>query len=67
MTRETGDEVLITDATRDLMRLGKFEFDERPSVPLKGKRERRSGLWVPRPLIGPNVLAATAATSRVTD
>jgi adenylate cyclase len=65
VTRETGDEVLITDATRDLMRLGKFEFEERPSVPLKGKREEVR-LWVPRPLIVANV-RATTATSRVTD
>ena len=65
VTRETGDEVLITDATKALMRVGKFEFDERPPVPLRGKREEVR-LWVPRPLIVAD-FPATRATSRVTD
>jgi class 3 adenylate cyclase len=46
-TRETGDDVLITDATRVALRHGRFEFEERPPVPLKGKREEVR-LWVPR-------------------
>jgi class 3 adenylate cyclase len=46
-TRETGDDVLITDATRAVLRDGTFEFEERPPVPLKGKREEVR-LWVPR-------------------
>jgi adenylate cyclase len=46
-TRETGDDVLITDATRALLRPGRIEFEERPPVPLKGKREEVR-LWVPR-------------------
>jgi class 3 adenylate cyclase len=46
-TRETGDDVLITDATRAALRPGRFEFDEREPVPLKGKREAIV-LWVPR-------------------
>jgi class 3 adenylate cyclase len=46
-TRDTGDEVLITDATRVALRDGRFEFEERPPVPLKGKREEVR-LWVPR-------------------
>jgi class 3 adenylate cyclase len=46
-TRETGDDLLITDATRALLPEGHFEFSERPPVPLKGKREEVR-LWVPR-------------------
>jgi adenylate cyclase len=38
-TRETGDHVLITDATRALLPDGRFAFEERPPMPLKGKRE----------------------------
>ena len=64
-TRETGDDVLITDATRALLPAGRFEFDERPPVPLKGKREEVR-LWVPRPLMVADV-RATRATARVVD
>jgi class 3 adenylate cyclase len=46
-TRDTGDDVLITDATRMQLPDGRFEFEERPPVPLKGKREEVR-LWVPR-------------------
>ncbi len=45
-TRETGDDVLITDATRERMRIP-LELEERPPVPLKGKRVE-VGLWAPR-------------------
>jgi len=38
-TRETGDHVLVTDATRALLPDGRFAFEERPPVPLKGKRD----------------------------
>lgn len=38
-TRETGDDVLITDSTRALLADGEFAFEARPAVPLKGKRE----------------------------
>jgi class 3 adenylate cyclase len=38
-TRETGDDVLITEATRNLLGMARFEFEPRPPVPLKGKRE----------------------------
>jgi adenylate cyclase len=38
-TRETGDDVLITEATRDGLGPARFEFEERPPVPLRGKRE----------------------------
>jgi class 3 adenylate cyclase len=37
-TRETGDDVLVTDATRALLPDGRFEFEERPPTTLKGKR-----------------------------
>jgi class 3 adenylate cyclase len=48
-TRETGDDVLIADATRRLLDPGVFAFTERPPVPLKGKSVPVR-LWVPRPL-----------------
>jgi adenylate cyclase len=38
-TRTTGDDVLITEATRRLLKNDHGEFDERPPVPLKGKAE----------------------------
>jgi class 3 adenylate cyclase len=53
-TRETGDDVLITEATRRLLRADRFEFEERPPVALKGKRAEVS-LWAIR----------TGAASRV--
>ena len=37
-TRETGDVVLITDATKSLLRAERFEFEPRRDVPLKGKQ-----------------------------
>jgi adenylate cyclase len=46
-TRETGDDVLITEYTRKLLPEGRFEFEERPPVPLKGKRTKVK-LWAPR-------------------
>ena len=60
-TRETGDEVLITDATRERLTGGWGEFAPRPSVPLKGKTER-VGLWAPRPVAGPAGRVARAAS-----
>jgi len=45
-TRETGDDVLVTDATRRLLRASACEFEERRTVPLKGKREHVK-LWAP--------------------
>jgi class 3 adenylate cyclase len=55
-TRETGDVVLITDATRERLCQDLFDFRERPPVPLKGKSVRVR-LWAPRPL------AASTASS----
>jgi hypothetical protein len=46
-TRETGDEVLIIDSTRELLSTGRFEFERRPAIMLKGKREQVE-LWVAR-------------------
>jgi len=40
VTRETGDAVLITEATRCLLTRDFGGFDERPTVDLKGKTER---------------------------
>jgi class 3 adenylate cyclase len=48
-TRQTGDDVLITESTRKLLPEGRFEFEERPPVPLKGKRTKVQ-LWAPRML-----------------
>jgi class 3 adenylate cyclase len=40
LTRVTGDDVLITEATRRLLTLPFCGFDERPTTALKGKTER---------------------------
>lgn len=40
VTRETGDDILITEATRCLLAPGAGPFVERPTVELKGKTER---------------------------
>jgi class 3 adenylate cyclase len=48
-TRHTGDGILVTNSTRERLPSERFEFDERPSVPMKGKRERVR-LWAPRAL-----------------
>ena len=39
LTRETGDDVLLTEATRRLLRRDHGAFFERPKVVLKGKRQ----------------------------
>jgi class 3 adenylate cyclase len=64
-TRETGDDVLITDATRVLLRAGACEFDERPPMPLKGKREQVC-LWAPR-LASPPSSRRAAVSARAGD
>jgi adenylate cyclase len=46
-TRKTGDDVLITEATRVMLRSVRCEFEERPPMPMRGKR-RRVRLWAPR-------------------
>jgi adenylate cyclase len=40
VTRETGDEVLITEGTRELLTSGFEAFERRPTVALRGKSER---------------------------
>jgi class 3 adenylate cyclase len=47
VTRQTGDAVLVTEATRRLLRAHHGGFENRPAVPLKGKRERVQ-LWAPQ-------------------
>jgi adenylate cyclase len=46
VTRMTGDDILITEATRCLLREGTCECTERPMVALKGKTEQVR-LWAP--------------------
>jgi class 3 adenylate cyclase len=46
-TRETGDDVLITEATRCSLSDPRFEFAKREAVPLKGKAQEVR-LWAPR-------------------
>jgi adenylate cyclase len=63
-TRETGDDVLVTDATRALIEDAPCEFDERAGVVLKGKSEPVR-LWACRPRGGRFRRAeASAATER---
>ncbi|HXE45486.1 MAG TPA: adenylate/guanylate cyclase domain-containing protein [Conexibacter sp.] len=58
VTRQTGDAVLVTEATQRLLCLDHGGFDPRPAAALKGKRERVE-LWAPRALNG--VVAALPA------
>jgi class 3 adenylate cyclase len=46
-TRETGDDVLITDATRGLLTRRRFGLLERGTVPMKGK-QTEVRLWAPK-------------------
>jgi adenylate cyclase len=46
-TRETGDDVLVTEATRDLLTADQDGWEERPAIPLKGKSDRVR-LYAPR-------------------
>jgi class 3 adenylate cyclase len=46
-TRETGDQVLITEDTRRRLRTQGFELDARNAVELKGKQVHVQ-LWAPR-------------------
>ena len=52
-TRATGDDVLVTEATVELLRHDHGGFDARPEVPLKGKAEAVR-------LLAPRVLAAAS-------
>jgi class 3 adenylate cyclase len=46
VTRQTGDEILLTEATRCLLFSKATPFEERPTVELKGKTEQVR-LWAP--------------------
>ena len=59
LTRETGDPVLITDSTRQLLRSSAVELLECAPVELKGKREQVT-LWAPRLAGAPAVRARDA-------
>jgi adenylate cyclase len=56
-TRETGDDLLVTEATLDLLSGEGDAWEERPSIPLKGKSERVR-LYSPRE---PELAAANLA------
>jgi adenylate cyclase len=58
-TRETGDAVLITEATRRLLRRDHGGFEERRAVPLKGKTEQVR-LYAPRVVLGADADAGAA-------
>jgi adenylate cyclase len=62
-TRETGDDVLITDFTRALLSSGRFELEPCSPVELKGKREQ-VGLWALRPAPAGADGRATAPAAR---
>jgi class 3 adenylate cyclase len=55
-TRATGDTVLIAERTRELLRDGSVQLDERIGVTLKGKRDTVC-LYAPRPAIGARAVA----------
>ena len=69
-TRVTGDDILITEATRCLLTEGSVEVDARPTVELKGKTEEvrlwavaiGSGPW-PQPKMQPRSTAAGSSHS----
>jgi class 3 adenylate cyclase len=62
VTKLTGDEVLITEATRDLLVLPFRGFEERPTVALKGKSERVR-LYAPPSMTAGSARAAPRAGS----
>lgn len=64
VTRETGDAVLITDATRALLPSGVFVFEPRRTVPLRGKQDAVR-LWAPKP--ASRVQAPRAGAAPVAD
>jgi class 3 adenylate cyclase len=62
VTKLTGDDVLITEATRRLLVLPFRGFEERPTVALKGKSERVR-LYAPPSMTAPSRSAAPRAGS----
>ncbi len=65
-TRETGDDVLITEATRSQLSDGLFEYEEREAVPMKGQAEPVE-LWVPREVPAAGGERRSATITRVGD
>jgi class 3 adenylate cyclase len=63
-TRETGDTILVTEATCRLLRYDHGGFDERRDVPLKGKSERVR-LYAPRAIAASDAGGARAARDAV--
>jgi class 3 adenylate cyclase len=63
VTRQTGDDILITEATRCLLGGDAPECEERPMVALKGKTEQVR-LWAPIVPGITSVVTATAAERR---
>jgi adenylate cyclase len=63
LTRETGDTVLVTDATFRLLRRDHGGFEERPAVELRGKRERVA-LFAPRAVVATGVAPAADTLRR---
>jgi class 3 adenylate cyclase len=63
VTRMTGDDILITEATRCLLRPGSARCEERPMVALKGKIEQVR-LWAPIVPGVTSVVSVTAAEPR---
>ncbi|HEX8066894.1 MAG TPA: adenylate/guanylate cyclase domain-containing protein [Thermoleophilaceae bacterium] len=67
MTRETGDRVLMTEATRCLLTDGSIEVEARGALPLKGKSEPVTlyapHLEAPEPLPAPEPARAADAAS----
>ncbi|MCW2966688.1 MAG: adenylate/guanylate cyclase with integral rane sensor [Solirubrobacteraceae bacterium] len=63
VTRQTGDDILITEATRCLLGADAPECEERPMVGLKGKTEQVR-LWAPIVPGITSVVSATAAERR---
>jgi class 3 adenylate cyclase len=55
-TRKTGDDVLITGATKERLKAVGRDWEERPAMPLKGKREA-VGLYAPAPQGAPQPTA----------
>ncbi len=60
-TRETGDDGLITELTRERLCHDIFDFQERPPVPLKGKSVPVR-LWAPRATIRAGTGSPAAGT-----
>jgi adenylate cyclase len=61
-TRETDDEILVTQATRALMELDLVEFEERPATALKGKTEQ---VRLFAPIIGAEAAVEEEAATRL--